>query len=581
MRDQLYPVRVDNASRTAVLDTEGNTVPGTIEALSAENRVTRGKISRLSKRESGKTYGSMVVYLTKRSDAERLLEGYYFDLGGESVTTHVFEPRTGPIHCFNCQETGHKAYSCKKRRTCGNWKCRMRNRAIMLESLRILQLKARKRDVVQQSLMNDVDLKGFAALAISEPYARNIDGKVMTSPMGNRNWTNMIPTSACDASWPIRSMLWIRTVLQLADREVMVVSVYVEGKNDEALISAMGKLSDVIDRFRDGTGRRTDVILAGGFNRHDLLWGGDEVSSRRQGEGQPIVDLMSDLGLCNLLPRRTKTWQVRDKESTIDLVLVSSELADEMTSCVIHPTEHGSDHRAVQTTFDIEVPERTFSQRLPLRNAPWITIAARPPPYAKRWWTKDLTRLRRTYTYWRNQARTQRRAGQSRPDLERQAKEAAKEYHDNIRRQKNAHWDDFVADETNIWKAAKYLKSGTDAIDDKVPPLRRTDGSTAKGKGEQAEELLSTFFPLLPARIEAEGERPQRAAVAMPDLTLGEIEEKVMAAKPWKAPGEDGLPTAVWKKLWHVVKYRVVAILTHRFEKAWCPTNGGQPRSSG
>ncbi|KJZ68696.1 hypothetical protein HIM_11910 [Hirsutella minnesotensis 3608] len=156
MRDQLYPVRVDNANRTAVLDAEGNVLPGTVEALGAENRVTISKISWLSKRESGKAYGSMVVYVTKRSDAERLLEGYYFDLAGESATTHVFEPRPGPIQCFNCQEIGHKAYLCKKQRTCGkcanvghhhrectaiepkcvpcggphesfSWKCRMRN----------------------------------------------------------------------------------------------------------------------------------------------------------------------------------------------------------------------------------------------------------------------------------------------------------------------------------------------------------------------------------------------------------------------------------------------------------------------
>ncbi|KAM4063231.1 reverse transcriptase [Hirsutella rhossiliensis] len=119
MRDQLYPVRVDNANRTAILDTEGNVLPGAIEALSAENRVTIGKISWLSKRESGKAYGSMVVYVTKKSDAERLLDGYYFDLAGESATTYTFEPRTGPIQCFNCQEIGHKAYSCKKQRTCG------------------------------------------------------------------------------------------------------------------------------------------------------------------------------------------------------------------------------------------------------------------------------------------------------------------------------------------------------------------------------------------------------------------------------------------------------------------------------
>ncbi|KJZ69551.1 hypothetical protein HIM_11064 [Hirsutella minnesotensis 3608] len=495
----------------------------------------------------------------------------------------------------------------------------------MLEFLRILQPNVRRRDVVQQSLMNDADLKDFAALAISEPYARNIDGKVMTSPMGNRNWTKMIPTSVRDASWPIRSMLWIRSdleaeqvpvpsadltaaVLRLEEREVLVVSVYVEGKNDEALTSAMEMLRGVIDRFRNATGSCTDVVLAGDFNRHDLLWGGDEVSTRRQGEGQPIIDLMDDFGLCSLLSRGTKTWQGPDKESTIDLVLASAELADEVTSCVIHPTEHGSDHRAIQTTFDIGVPERTFPQRLLLRNAPWITIAARvedelrplpwtvgvqtqadqlmrvvteaihdltsraqPPPYAKRWWTKDLTRLRRTYTYWRNRARGQRRAGHLQPDLEQRTKEAAKEYHDNIRNQKRAHWDSFVADETNIWKAAKYMWPNQVFMDDKVPPLRRAGGSTTEGKGEQAEELLSTFFPPLPSKIEPEHERQHRAAVAMPDLTLKEIEEKVMAAKPWKAPGEDGLPAIVWKKLWHVVKYRVWTLFDTSFREGVVP----------
>ncbi|XP_044715323.1 endonuclease-reverse transcriptase domain-containing protein [Hirsutella rhossiliensis] len=401
MRDQLYPVRVDNANRTAILDAEGNVLPGAIEALSAENRVTIGKISWLSKRESGKAYG-------------------------RSVTKHM-----------HARSSGHAA-----------------------------------------------------------------------------------------------------------------------------------TLRDLIDRFRDGTGNRTDVVLAGDFNRHDLLWGGDEVSASRQGEGQPIIDLMNDFGLSSLLPRGTKTWQRADEESTIDLVLASAELADEVISCMTHPTDHGSDHRAIQTAFDIQVPERTFPQRLMLKNAPWIAIATRvedelrplpwsPPPYAKRWWTKDLTRLRQTYTYWRNQARAQRRAGQPQPDLEQRAKDAAKEYHDNVRKQKKSHWDDFVTDENNIWKVVKYLKPGVNVFDDKVPPLRRADGSITKGKGEQGEELLSTFFPPLPTMIEPEGERPQREAITMPDLTLQEIEEKVMAAKSWKAPGEDGLPVIVWKKLWHVVKHRV------------------------
>ena len=61
-----------------------------------------------------------------------------------------------------------------------------------------------------------------------------------------------------------------------------------------------------------------------------------------------------------------------------------------------------------------------------------LTPNAKPSPYAKRWWTTDPTQLRRVYTHWRNQTKTQRRAGRVILELERQAKDAAKEYHDVI-----------------------------------------------------------------------------------------------------------------------------------------------------
>jgi hypothetical protein len=68
-----------------------------------------------------------------------------------------------------------------------------------------------------------------------------------------------------------------------------------------------------------------------------------------------------------------------------------------------------------------------------------LTPKAKPSPYAKRWWTKDLTHLRRTYTHWRNKARIYRRAGWVSSELELQAREASREYHDAIRKQKRAH----------------------------------------------------------------------------------------------------------------------------------------------
>jgi hypothetical protein len=44
LRDQLYPVKVDNANRTAILDEEGKVIPGAAEVLGKENDVHIAKI---------------------------------------------------------------------------------------------------------------------------------------------------------------------------------------------------------------------------------------------------------------------------------------------------------------------------------------------------------------------------------------------------------------------------------------------------------------------------------------------------------------------------------------------------------
>jgi hypothetical protein len=239
-------------------------------------------------------------------------------------------------------------------------------------------------------------------------------------------------------------------------------------------------------------------------------------------------------------------------------VLASEELREATVKCGVHGTEHGSDHRTIETVFDISVPVPRQQERLLLKNAPWkdirvriakslgitplegtvqqrtdrlmsvvseavhtLTPKARPSPYAKRWWTTDLTELRRIYTHWRNRARTERRAGRRIAELEELAKGAAKQYHDAIRQQKKRHWNEFLADNDNIWKAAKYLESGDDTVFGKIPQLTRADGTSTTDHRDQAEELLRKFFPPLPDTIDDEGPRPQRAPLMMPPLTMG------------------------------------------------------------
>jgi hypothetical protein len=86
---------------------------------------------------------------------------------------------------------------------------------------------------------------------------------------------------------------------------------------------------------------------------------------------------MKKWSLESLLPRRTKTWQDKRYATTIDLMLVSQELASSVLKCKIHDTEHGSDHRASERYFDVQVPDHATQPRLLFKNAPWNAIRER------------------------------------------------------------------------------------------------------------------------------------------------------------------------------------------------------------
>ena len=236
--------------------------------------------------------------------------------------------------------------------------------------------------------MNDEQLRDFEIIAIAEPHAWALNGKIFTSPQGHRYWIKILPTKSKDERWPLRSMLWIRrdieaeqiainssdltaAILRLPGRTVLVVSVYIEGGDTAELSIARQLIGNLIRETRRKLGDRVDIILAGDFNRHDQLWGGNEIAPARQGEADPIIDLMNEFSLLSLLPRGTKTWQQGDQESTIDLILASEELASSRIKCSLYGTEYGSDHKAIETTFDIEIPKPVTEPRLLFKNAPW------------------------------------------------------------------------------------------------------------------------------------------------------------------------------------------------------------------
>ena len=258
----------------------------------------------------------------------------------------------------------------------------------------MIQLNVRKQSTVHESLINDEEMQDATVLAIQEPQARRIQGRLLTTPMGHHKWTKMIPSTWREGRWACRSMLWVNkdaeaeqvpiqspdmtaATVRLPDRLIFVASVYVPRDDPRALRDTCNMLRVAIQDTRRVANTVVDVVLAGDFNRHDQLWGGDDVSLVRQGEADLIIDLMSEFTLSSLLRRGTKTWYGGEYATTIDLVLASGELAATAVKCAVHDTEHGSDHRTIETVFDVSVPVSKQQERLLLKNAPWKEINAR------------------------------------------------------------------------------------------------------------------------------------------------------------------------------------------------------------
>jgi len=163
-----------------------------------------------------------------------------------------------------------------------------------------------------------------------------------------------------------------------------------------------------------------------------------------------------------------------------------------LIQCGIYETDHGSDHKAIKAAFSGEIPNTTLTTpKFILAKADWVKInrdigrrlppvpdqcqsdtdfdtqvatfteiistavrtytpRAKPSPYAKRWWTEDLTILRRTYSSIRNSVTTARRRGQDTTEIVSQVLRARRLFFSEMEKQKKLHWREFLHDPANI-----------------------------------------------------------------------------------------------------------------------------------
>jgi hypothetical protein len=261
-----------------------------------------------------------------------------------------------------------------------------------------------------------------------------------------------------------------------------------EAEREADLAEQLEAIRGAIQRARSETeGRLLEVILCTDFNRHNVLWGGPQAwtDTGRRNEGQPIIDLMQEAGLHSLLLAGVSTWehQTADMTSTVDVILGTDNILDSLEYCRIHDTDYGSDHRPIALRVRLrpawEAPKR---KRRLYKNADWDRIReavkaslkdvdmenpiwarsildqeaktfidkinnvleesvprANESPYAKRWWTPDLTRLRTEFSRKRNRITTLRRRGEDTAQARNAAQAARRTYLDEVDKQKKQH----------------------------------------------------------------------------------------------------------------------------------------------
>jgi hypothetical protein len=489
----------------------------------------------------------------------------------------------------------------------------------------ILHLNASRGRLVQNSLLNDETTKDFQALCVVEPYLFANPENGEPTILQDFRWQIYRPTTireGVQARYSFRSAIWVNAkdkatqvpidcpnttavILHTGDTHLLLISSYESRcevsreESEEAQRARINSIREAREEAEKDSQEPLNLLVCADWNRHHVHWGGREALRQRtfEEEGEQIINFMQEAGLQSLLKAGTPTWEhlSLDRRSTIDLVLGSQGIQDNLIACQIHYIDHGSDYKAISTSYysqqeaatkrkgkrlygnadwpliraqiasqlchtDSETTLRSNAQldnkvgllnRVTARTLEELVPRARESPYNKRWWTKELTELRAEYTTRRNRVTTLRRRGEGTARVGKLADSAKRTFHNAIDLQKSNHWKEFLDNPENVWKAAKYARRREGIA--QIPDLTNGD-ETANSNKRKAEILMDTFYPTPPDPRGDEGRtQTRRDTIEWPELTLHEVKEAIFGSNSDKAPGPDEITFRVWKEIWPVV----------------------------
>ena len=179
---------------------------------------------------------------------------------------------------------------------------------------------------------------------------------------------------------------------------------------------------------------------------------------------------------------------------------------------------------------------------------------SKPRPDQKRWWSHDLSKLRKKLN--RLRAKSYRYRALTSHFSHREFRKLSNEYDETVIKAKQQHWTDYLEDMSagDIWTANRYLREPVgDGGVPRIPTIRvqgpdRMERKISDNK-EKVELFAKIFFPPPPAvsTVPMNFNYP----IPLPDppeITEEQIQHQIQRLSPFKVPEPDSVPNVVLQK---------------------------------
>ena len=407
------------------------------------------------------------------------------------------------------------------------------------------------------------------------------------------------------------------TIIQLNGSwgEITIFNIYNDCEKNDTVIQ-LEKFTQALIALADrNAGSAKPVLWIGDFNRHHPHWDNPKdtrlFTKTAIDNAELLISAVAGLGLDLVLPPGIPTHlhNVTKKWTRLDQVFISEEHADSIITCDALNNTLGinTDHLPILTTLDLNLTRAPSTPPRNFRNVDWEAfekaLNARfdkmgPPTHirspnelesaclklttaiqetideevprneigikTKRWWTKELTKLRHEAN--RKGRRASKYSEWPEHYSHAERKVANKIFHNTLERTKRQHWRDWLekSDDPDIWTAHKYTSSpAADGGKTRIPVLKATGNgqeTCATTNEEKSNLLAKTFFPPRPlndSSIQFVYPKPIRD---LEPISREQVRRQLAKLKPYKAPGPDGIPNIVLTKCANAITDRLYYI---------------------